>query len=83
MVLEFRRQPLKAGYLTYKFLSTLFVRIPYWLFRYAFKGSRPRPSWSVKRCIEVKILRDTVVFGDITTKYDIAGNLVPAILTLA
>ena len=71
MVYEYRRQPLKVAYITYKLLSTILVRVPYWVIRYAVKSGRPRRSWSLLRCIQANVLRDALVFGDIGTRYGI------------
>jgi hypothetical protein len=38
---------------TYQAFSTIFVRLPYWVIIYLPKYWRPRPSWSLKRCVMV------------------------------
>jgi hypothetical protein len=38
---------------TYQALSTLFVRVPFWILIYLPKYRRPRPSWSLKLCVMV------------------------------
>src|SRR5258708_200274 len=37
----------------YQVLSTVFIRLPYWIVIYVPKHWRPRPSWSLKRSVMV------------------------------
>ena len=40
---------------TYQALSTFFARVPYWIIVNLPKRWRPRPSWSLKRCVMVRL----------------------------
>ncbi|GLB37506.1 putative steryl acetyl hydrolase [Lyophyllum shimeji] len=57
MQYPFRRQPLKAAYLTYQVLTTLLLRIPLWVLLAIPRPLRPRASWSVKRTVFVNFVR--------------------------
>ncbi|KAJ7574266.1 alpha/beta-hydrolase [Mycena floridula] len=48
----FRSQPLKAVYLLYFILSTLFIRLPFWALVASIPAWRPRRSWSFIRSIQ-------------------------------
>ncbi|KAF7296121.1 Abhydrolase-3 domain-containing protein [Mycena kentingensis (nom. inval.)] len=50
----YRHQPFKALYLAYE-ISTLLLRLPYWML--VSVVSRPRPSWSWKRAVHVRCVR--------------------------
>lgn len=52
-----RRQPLKALYLTWQFVSTLLFRIPFWALVSIPNSWRPRPSWSFKKAFNVRLTR--------------------------
>ncbi|KAJ7169109.1 alpha/beta-hydrolase [Mycena crocata] len=47
----FRRQPLKAVYLAYFLVTTLFIRLPLWTFMAFFPALRPRRSWPFRRAL--------------------------------
>lgn len=47
-------QPLKAIYLTYVFVSFLFVKLPWWMVVFLVPAFRPRPSWTYARALFVK-----------------------------
>ncbi|TDL22625.1 alpha beta-hydrolase [Rickenella mellea] len=55
MIYNFRYQPLKSIYVTYAVLSVIFVRLPWWTLVSLI--SRPRPSWTLKRAILVRLTR--------------------------
>lgn len=61
MSFPFRKQPLKALYIIYFIISTFFVRLPFWLVKYAFPSSRPRRSWSLKQTLSVRGLEALVM----------------------
>ncbi|KAI0699539.1 Alpha/Beta hydrolase protein [Cytidiella melzeri] len=46
-----RSQPFKGLYLIYEGLTTAFLRFPLWILLALPAGSRPRPSWSIKRVL--------------------------------
>ncbi|TRM66729.1 Alpha/Beta hydrolase protein [Schizophyllum amplum] len=52
-----RHQPIKAVYLTGQVLATCLVRLPIWLLISLPVSWRPRPSWTLKQCIIVKLVR--------------------------
>ena len=56
----YRRQPAKALYLAYFALSTLLVRLPYWLLAACVPALRPHPAWPPKRAFMVPLMRATV-----------------------
>ncbi|KAL1742139.1 Alpha/Beta hydrolase protein [Schizophyllum fasciatum] len=56
-VYAYRHQPVKAVYLTGQILLTCLVRLPYWTLISLPRSWRPRPSWSLKQCLTVKIVR--------------------------
>ncbi|KAJ7451008.1 alpha/beta-hydrolase, partial [Mycena galericulata] len=60
MSFPFRKQPWKALYIIYFGVSTLFVRLPFWLVKYAFPSNRPRRSWSLKQTLSVRGLEALV-----------------------
>ncbi|KAK0203485.1 alpha/beta-hydrolase [Desarmillaria ectypa] len=57
MAFAFRRQPLKTIYLTGRVAALLFVQVPFWSVLYAIPAARPRPSWSLSRCLIVSVYR--------------------------
>ncbi|KAK2463212.1 hypothetical protein APHAL10511_004867 [Amanita phalloides] len=57
MVFAFRHQPLKGIYIAYELLSTLLVRVPWWILRSTLRSWRPRKSWSLARALRVHIRR--------------------------
>ncbi|EIN13102.1 alpha/beta-hydrolase [Punctularia strigosozonata HHB-11173 SS5] len=57
MAFSFRRQPLRFFYLVVTILIILFIRLPYWLARYAIPAARPRPSWTLSRSLIVQFFR--------------------------
>ncbi|KAI0071718.1 alpha/beta-hydrolase [Panus rudis PR-1116 ss-1] len=62
---EYRSQPWKTLYLTYQVITTPLIRIPLWIAYYIPHSTRPRPSWSLKRTIVVKLIKH---LGYISTK---------------
>ncbi|KZV89535.1 alpha/beta-hydrolase [Exidia glandulosa HHB12029] len=57
MVFAFRSQPLKTIYIVYFGLSTLFVRLPFWIANSIIPATRQRRSWSFKHAVLVQFLR--------------------------
>ncbi|PFH51558.1 hypothetical protein AMATHDRAFT_142257 [Amanita thiersii Skay4041] len=57
MSFAYRRHPLKGLYVIYQLLTTMFVRIPWWILLTIPQTWRPRKSWTIKRTIYVRLLR--------------------------
>ncbi|EGO00804.1 hypothetical protein SERLA73DRAFT_178747 [Serpula lacrymans var. lacrymans S7.3] len=57
MVHELQHQPARGLYLAYQIISTLFFRLPFWILVSIPRPWRPRPSWSLKRCLWVNLIR--------------------------
>ncbi|KAL4248917.1 AB hydrolase superfamily protein [Abortiporus biennis] len=53
----FHKQPWKGLYLLTEVVVTAFILTPYWILRFSFKSSRPRASWTIRRCLMLKILQ--------------------------
>lgn len=69
MVFEYKRQPYKALYLTYEALLTVFLRLPYWVVRYSFRGLRPRSAWSFKRALMNAFIRQFNFVSTLCERY--------------
>ncbi|CDO76299.1 hypothetical protein BN946_scf184917.g15 [Trametes cinnabarina] len=54
-------QPLKACYLIYFATSLILVKLPLWTIYYIPRSTRPRRSWTVKRCLIVRVIKE--LFG--------------------
>ncbi|KAL0956520.1 hypothetical protein HGRIS_002661 [Hohenbuehelia grisea] len=54
--LLFHYQPFRALYLTYEILTTVFVRVPFWVVTSLPRSWRPRPAWSLKRVVNFNLL---------------------------
>ncbi|KAE9411374.1 alpha/beta-hydrolase [Gymnopus androsaceus JB14] len=50
-------QPFRGIYLTYQFLSTVFIRIPLWILLAFPKSWRPRATWSISKTVKLKLTR--------------------------
>lgn len=61
MTFAFRSQPLKTFYVLYFVVSTLVVRLPYWMLTSALPSMRPRRSWSFGRALLVRALKAGVM----------------------
>ncbi|KAH7929059.1 alpha/beta-hydrolase [Leucogyrophana mollusca] len=57
MVHELRYQPFRGLYLTYQLFTTTLVRFPLWFLLSLPKSWRPRASWTLKRCLQVRLIR--------------------------
>lgn len=55
------QQPWKSLYL-FGFVLHLFIKIPYWILTSIPRKNRPRPTWSIKKCVNVYILRRLTEF---------------------
>ncbi|KAL1742147.1 Alpha/Beta hydrolase protein [Schizophyllum fasciatum] len=60
----FRHQPIKGVYLTGQVLLTCFIRLPYWVLVSLPVPWRPRPSWTLKQCLQIKFMRYIADLGD-------------------
>ncbi|KAJ8077342.1 hypothetical protein PM082_001772 [Marasmius tenuissimus] len=56
----FRHQPVKAIYLTYQLITTLFFRFPFWIITSIPRSLRPRKSWDLRRTVVVKFTRHMI-----------------------
>ncbi|KAF9070640.1 Alpha/Beta hydrolase protein [Rhodocollybia butyracea] len=52
-----RHQPFKGLYLTFQLFSTVLVRIPLWVALAIPPSWRPRAQWSIRRVVQLKLLR--------------------------
>ncbi|PCH43927.1 alpha/beta-hydrolase [Wolfiporia cocos MD-104 SS10] len=68
MVHELRKQPLRSVYLGAQKVYTEIVRVPSWVLSNLPKSRRPRPSWSLRKCVQVPKLRLYSEFGPIAEK---------------
>ncbi|KAL1665349.1 Alpha/Beta hydrolase protein [Schizophyllum commune] len=59
-----RHQPIKGVYLTGQFLLTALVRLPVWVLISLPVSWRPRPSWTLKQCVRIKLIRFLTYLGD-------------------
>lgn len=57
MVYELREQPWFGLYVSYEIMTTTFLRLPFWYLLCYPRSWRPRPSWTVKRSVLVKLFR--------------------------
>ncbi|RXW16779.1 hypothetical protein EST38_g9085 [Candolleomyces aberdarensis] len=53
----FRQQPLKGLYIVYQLVSTLFIRLPFWIITSLPSSTRARPTWTLKRALLLKFVR--------------------------
>ncbi|KAM6497910.1 Alpha/Beta hydrolase fold [Amanita muscaria] len=60
MPFAFRNQPLKGLYSTYQVLTTVFLRLPWWILCSLPRSWRPRQSWDLKRAIMVRLIRHSI-----------------------
>lgn len=58
MVKLIDRQPFKTIYLVYFAATLVFVKIPCWTLWYLRPSHRPRPSWTLKRALIVRIMKE-------------------------
>jgi hypothetical protein len=77
MPYAFRNQPLKGLYLTYQFLSTLFIRFPFWVLLGLSSALRPRKTWDFKRSLMVNVIRHLmiVVHQSVKSRMILTGSL--------
>ncbi|KZV85699.1 hypothetical protein EXIGLDRAFT_841272 [Exidia glandulosa HHB12029] len=61
MAFAFRSQPLKTLYILYFSLSTLLVRLPFWILSSIFPSTRPRSSWPFLGALFVHVVRAVVM----------------------
>jgi len=52
-----RHPIIRQLYIFYLCTMTLFVYVPLWIIQYIPRDSRPRESWSINRCIQVRAIR--------------------------
>jgi len=63
MTLPVHRQPFKAIYLVGLSVVLLFIQLPFWLIYYSWRPNRPKKSWTLRRTINIQILRKVTWFG--------------------
>ena len=51
------RQPFKVIRVLGLVVTTLFIRLPFWFIYYSWRPNRPRKNWTLRRTINVQILR--------------------------
>ncbi|KAF9445331.1 alpha/beta-hydrolase [Macrolepiota fuliginosa MF-IS2] len=57
MSYPYRKPPFKAAYLVYVAISTLFIRIPFWILLGLPRFMRPRKAWDLRRTVMVNFIR--------------------------
>ncbi|KAI0258216.1 Alpha/Beta hydrolase protein [Gloeopeniophorella convolvens] len=57
MVHELTSQPWRGVYLSYQLITTIFFRLPFWVLRNVPRSLRPRPSWSLKKTLMIKLIK--------------------------
>ncbi|KAF8806420.1 alpha/beta-hydrolase [Phlegmacium glaucopus] len=57
MANAFHRQPLKGLYISYQFITILFIRGPLWALLSIPPSWRPRKTWTIKRTIMAKFIK--------------------------
>ncbi|KAH7908350.1 Alpha/Beta hydrolase protein [Hygrophoropsis aurantiaca] len=57
MVHELRNQPFRGLYLAYQLFTTTLLRYPLWVLLALPRSWRPRASWSLGRCLKVRLIR--------------------------
>ncbi|KAJ4495765.1 Alpha/Beta hydrolase protein [Lentinula edodes] len=55
---------LKGLYLIYQLISTVLIRLPIWILTSIPKSWRPRPHWTMRRSVKLKVVRHMI---DLTT----------------
>jgi hypothetical protein len=55
-MLDLRKQPIKGIYVLSQLIALLTVRLPFWTLISLVPAFRPRPSWTLARCIRVRII---------------------------
>ncbi|KAI0940562.1 hypothetical protein AcW1_003725 [Taiwanofungus camphoratus] len=68
MVFELQRQPFRSLYLAFQAVKTYIIRLPAWYLLFIPRFLRPRPSWSLQKCIAVPQGRLYSMFGPITQR---------------
>jgi len=58
MVPLLHRQPFKGIYLLGFSVFMVFIQLPWWLVYYSWRPNRPRKSWTLRRTISVRMLRN-------------------------
>jgi len=56
----FRQQPFKGLFLFYQLFTLLFLRIPWWILSGLPRAWRPRPSWTLRRVVQVNHMRHMI-----------------------
>ncbi|KAI9062712.1 alpha/beta-hydrolase [Trametes sanguinea] len=69
-------QPFKALYIAYFATSLVLVKLPLWTVYYLPRLNRPRRSWTVKRCLIVRLIKELF-----TMKVDLTPENAPAVPT--
>ncbi|KAJ3903323.1 hypothetical protein F5879DRAFT_923166 [Lentinula edodes] len=59
-----RLQPLKGLYLIYQLISTVLIRLPIWVLTSIPRSWRPRPHWTMRKSVKLKVVRHMI---DLTT----------------
>lgn len=53
----YSKQPAKRIYLAYQLFTTIFFRLPLWFLLAVPKSRRPRPTWTLKRALFLRLFR--------------------------
>ncbi|VDC06346.1 unnamed protein product [Peniophora sp. CBMAI 1063] len=54
---DLRAQPVKSLYLLYQAVSTIFVRLPWWVVISIRRKDRPRASWTLRKAVFLRLVR--------------------------
>lgn len=54
---DLRAQPTKSLYLLYQAVSTIFVRLPWWVVISIRRKDRPRASWTLRKAVFLRLVR--------------------------
>lgn len=54
---DLRTQPVRSLYLLYQAVSTLFVRLPWWVIISFRRKDRPRTSWTLRKAVFLRLVR--------------------------
>ncbi|KAF7796925.1 hypothetical protein EIP86_008110 [Pleurotus ostreatoroseus] len=57
------KQPWYTIYLAYQLTTTILLRLPLWVLYYAVPSNRPKPTWSLKRAIMLRIVKLLICMG--------------------
>lgn len=54
---DLRAQPIRSLYLLFQAVSTVFVRLPWWVLINIRRKDRPRTSWTLRKAVFLRLVR--------------------------